>query len=89
MEETMQTVPKCQQHIVIVDRGWVYVGKVEREPEYLRVTNARVIRYWGTKRGLGELAEGGPTRDTKLDPIGTVLVPHRAVISLVECKHEW
>ena len=28
---------------------------------------AKIIRVWGTTKGLGEIAEGGPTSNTKLD----------------------
>lgn len=72
------------QNIVVLDRGFVYVGTVTDEGEYLRITNASNIRYWGTKKGLGELTKG-PLPETKLDPIGEVLAPKRALIHLVPC----
>lgn len=77
------------QQIVIADRGWVWVGKTRKVGDDLVIENARTIRYWGTTRGLGELAESGPTKTTKLDPIGTMLVPMRAVIGRLACKTEW
>lgn len=77
------------QQIVIADRGWVYVGNVAESSDRITITNARNIRYWGTTRGLGELAESGPTPTTKLDPIGTVIVPMRAVIGIILCKSAW
>ena len=55
----------------------------------VRIENARCVRYWGTTRGLGELADGGPTKNTKLDPMGTVVLPTRAVIGVLACKSEW
>ena len=77
------------QQIVVVDRGWVYVGIARHVDGALKIENARCIRRWGTTRGLGELAESGPTSETKLDPMGTVLVPDRAVISVIACKSKW
>lgn len=72
--------------IVVVDRGFVYVGNVEINPDWCIITNARNIRYWGTTNGLGQLALCGPTKDTKLDPITTVHVPMRAVISVIDTE---
>lgn len=77
------------QQIVVLDRGWVYVGKTEEQGDKLVIEDARCIRYWGTTRGLGQLAADGPTRDTKLDPVGRLKAPMRAVISIIACKSEW
>ena len=77
------------QQIVVLDRGWVYVGKTEEQGDKLVIEDARCTRYWGTTRGLGQLAADGPTRDTKLDPVGRLIAPMRAVISIIACKSEW
>ena len=73
------------QNIVVLDRGFVYVGNVTRDGDFLRVANAKNIRFWGTKKGLGEL-RNGPLAETKLDDIGEILAPMRALIHLVPCK---
>jgi hypothetical protein len=39
--------------IVVLDRGFVYVGDVEQKADTLRISNARNIRAWGTTAGLG------------------------------------
>ena len=72
--------------IVVVDRGFVYVGDVEHDGDWCVITNARNIRYWGTERGLGQLALEGPTSKTKLDPASTVRVPSRAVITIIDTE---
>jgi len=72
------------QHIVVLDRGFVYVGDVTIDNYFLTIDKASNIRYWGTKNGLGELVNG-PLNETKLDKIGTVIVPMHAVIHLVPC----
>lgn len=72
--------------IVVADRGFVYVGLVTIEPDWVIVREARNIRYWGTTRGLGQLALEGPTSTTTLDEIGTVRIPLRAVISLIDTE---
>ena len=56
--------------IVILQRGWVYVGFYRREGDRCYLTNAQNIRRWGTQKGLGQLIDG-PLRETALDPSGT------------------
>jgi len=73
--------------IVVVDRGFVYVGRVLYEGDFLVISSAQNIRVWGTSRGLGQLCSG-PTTDTKLDNVGTVRVPMRAVISVIDVEQE-
>ncbi len=72
--------------IVVLDRGFVYVGDVEISGDWCVIQNARNIRYWGTKKGLGELALDGPKKETRLDAIGTIRAPMRAVISVIDTK---
>lgn len=72
--------------IVVADRGFVYVGACECTDAWCVVSNARNIRRWGTTKGLGELALGGPLSETVLDDVGTVRIPMRAVISLIDTE---
>ena len=72
--------------IIVADRGFVYVGNMTWDGEFVIVENTKNIRYWGTTKGLGELALGGPTDKTKLDEIGTVRIPCRAVISIIDTE---
>ena len=72
--------------IVVLDRGFVYVGDVTVDADWVTIRNARNIRRWGTTLGLGELAELGPRPETKLDPAGSVRAPHRALIALIACE---
>lgn len=55
---------KC---IVILQRGWTMIGRLERDGSECTLHNASVIRTWGTTNGLGELAESGKLTGTKLD----------------------
>lgn len=59
--------------ICILQRGWVMVGKLERNGSECKLHQASVIRNWGTTRGLGEIASEGPKKDTKLDPCNGVV----------------
>lgn len=71
--------------IVVLDRGFVYVGYVTIEDEFVVIRHAKNIRYWGTKNGLGELVSG-PLAETKLDHAGTVRAAKRALISLIDVE---
>lgn len=52
--------------IVVLQRGWVYIGRFERIGNDCKLHNAFNIRTWGTTKGLPELVNGA-TKDTKLD----------------------
>jgi len=69
--------------IAVLDRGFVYVGRALIDGDFLLLDNAKNIRVWGTTNGLGELVNG-PTKNTKLDVVGRVQVPLRALISLID-----
>lgn len=56
-----------KRQIVILNRGWVVVGEYSEKGDECTLSNASVIRVWGTTKGLGELAENGPLTNTKLD----------------------
>lgn len=81
------SVTRCDGDIkiVVADRGFVYVGKVEETDSFVRLVNASNIRVWGTTKGLGELVSG-PMSGTKLDKVGTVKIPTRAVISIIDVE---
>ena len=72
-------------NIVVLDRGFVYVGLVSIDDRWLYIEHAANIRRWGTTRGLGELASG-PRPETKLDPAGNVQAPLTALIHLIEVE---
>lgn len=70
--------------IVILQRGWVFVGKYIAGAVECRLENASTIRTWGTTKGLGEIAENGPTSTTKLDPCPTVRFHPLTVIATID-----
>ena len=76
--------------LVILDRGFVYVGDVKTDSDWCVVVNAKNVRRWGTTKGLGQLALKGPLPNTQLDDTGTVRAPMGAVISLIACnQRKW
>lgn len=73
--------------IVVADRGWVFIGDVYADTNGDQLINdAKVIRVWGTTKGLGEIALTGPTSKTILDEAGTVRVPAKSVTAIFDCK---
>lgn len=74
------------KQIVILDRGFVYVGDVSVDGDMIVIENAANIRRWGATKGLGELAAEGPKAATVLDHAGIVRAPARAVIAFLECE---
>ncbi len=83
--------PETDQHfnvpqIVILDKGFVFVGDVSIGQKWVTIRNAKNIRRWGTSNGLGELAKFGPLATTILDDSGLVRAPLHAMIGLIECE---
>ena len=73
--------------IVVLQRGWVIVGKFEKSGSECKMHGVSVIRNWGTTRGLGEIAGNGPTKDTKLDPTnGLVEFDYLTVVATISCN---
>ena len=72
--------------IIVLHRGFVFVGDVERSGDEIVIHNAKNVRRWGTKTGLGELAEKGPQTNTILDGAGTVRYSPLAEICAYDCN---
>lgn len=76
--------PETVKQIVILQRGWVFIGDLSKDGEEFTLSNAKNIRSWGTTKGLGEIAENGPTSATKLDPAGTVRFHQLTVVARLD-----
>lgn len=74
------SVAATKKQIVVLQRGWVVVGDVEKTPDEVKISNASVIRRWGTTQGLGELADKGVTSKTVLDKCSDVIVHPLSVV---------
>jgi len=55
-----------QWRIVVLQRGWIFVGKYYEDGEYIVLENASNVEKWGTEEGLGELADKGELSETRL-----------------------
>lgn len=71
--------------ICVLQRGWVVVGRVSQTGSTVKIDDGSVIRRWGTTRGLGEIANGGPTAETVLDPVPRVTVHELGVVAMIDC----
>ena len=72
--------------IVILQRGWVFVGKFTKEGSACKLSNAYNIRTWGTTKGLGELAEDGVTSSTKMDKVNDVSFHELTSVAVIDCN---
>ena len=73
--------------IVILQRGWVMVGRFKRDGNDCQLSQASVIRKWGTTKGLGEIAGKGPSNDTILDKCyGIVQFDYLTVVAMISVE---
>ena len=77
--DSVNVAPTTKQ-IVVLQRGWIVVGDVSKTEAEVSINNCSIIRVWGTSKGLGEIAEGGPTDKTKLDSCPPVVVHPLSVV---------
>lgn len=78
--------------IAVIDSGWVIIGNTDADigNSVVNITNASVIRVWGTDKGLGQIAINGPTKTTVLDKIGIVHVERSQLKFLIDCdESKW
>ena len=84
-------IPEAQNDspvkIVVLQRGWVAIGRWGRDGSDCKLTDASIIRKWGTTKGLGELASG-PLSDTILDKAGIIGFDYLTVVCTIECDEE-
>ena len=74
--------------IVVLNRGWIAVGKTTENGSKTFIRNASIVRVWGTSKGLGEIAEKGPLSDTVLDKCGEIEVETCNVVLVMSCNQE-
>ena len=75
-----------RMRIVVLNHGWVYVGRVSVCNSFVSIKDAKNLRYWGTASGLGQLAKDGPTDKTKMDDYGFVRAPLSSVNHMIDCE---
>lgn len=81
--------PAAYKAIVVVEAGWVLIGEyiAAKGGKPAHMTDAAVIRRWGTTAGLGQIALTGPTAETILDPCGMVVFDNQqAILFVIKCS---
>jgi hypothetical protein len=86
VEYTEKTSHVCSPvRIVVLQRGWVCVGRWGQDGSQCWLNDAHVIERWGTTKGIGELVTG-PTAKTVLRHAGHVRFHELAIVLTVSCK---
>ncbi len=70
--------------ILVLQRGWVAIGRHAKDGQEHVLTDASIVRRWGTTKGLGQLATSGPTSSTVLDKTGTVRAHELATVLVID-----
>ena len=74
--------------IVILQRGWVYIGRFSQEGDMCTLTDAYNIRKWGTTKGLGQIALKGKQEDTQLDKTGKVTFHILTSVAIIDVNQK-
>lgn len=82
------TAEATEKQIVVLDRGWVVVGDVAVDGSNLKISNAGVVRKWGTSQGLGELAEKGPLANTVIEKCPLIITHELTAVMRINCIPE-
>ena len=84
MSSNNQDFIETKTAIVVGTAGHVWVAKTtKQDAAWLHLTNARIIRVWGTDAGLNQLIDG-PRRETIIDsPAPIMSLAWHAVIAVI------
>lgn len=74
--------------IVVLQRGWVMIGRWSQEGDMCALDDAYNIRIWGTTSGLGQLALEGKQSATKLDKVGHVDFHILTTVAVINCAEQ-
>lgn len=77
---------KNQERAVLVTTGHrgVFFGyTTDDDGEVMRLSRARMAIYWGTTRGVMELAEAGPNTNSKISARADLHVRHIDMVAAV------
>ena len=91
MDTNQDTDTRFDTTLVIGSNGHVWVCKEARyDGVWLHMVHARIVRVWGTTRGLNELVNG-PLTETVLDaPADIVSLFHTALIAVIPAsEYKW
>ena len=77
--------------IVVLQRGWVAIGRYSQDGQDCMLTDAAIIRNWGTTKGLPELVRGPVEGKTVLDKSSLPIRFHELTVVLtLDCEEsQW
>ena len=78
------------RHIVVLDRGWIFAGRMslDKETNVYTVTDCVNIRYF-KKVGFGGLSQGAKNAEATLDKCVPIKFHARAMIFCVPISENW
>ena len=71
--------------IAVLDKGFVYVGDVKTDADYIYISNVNNIRRWTGNHGLSWYATNGFDEDITLDHSGDIKAPFSEIKHLIIC----
>jgi len=86
-----EIIAKPEISIIVIKGGFVYIGRMEKYDylgdECYRITGAKCIIRWGTKKHLAQLTSG-PTSETTLGDPCTVTCQKYQVYYTIDVQQE-
>jgi hypothetical protein len=73
------------RHVVVVDRGWIFAGDMERKDGRIKLTNALHVFKWESI-GFAKMVE---TAKADLRPIADVDIPEDSEIFCIPVPLTW
>ena len=77
--------------ILVIESAFVMVGRVSMsfmEDDVVAKDRCAIVRSWGTDKGLGQIAYGGPTSNTALDPQPRTVVNAEQILFEIDCVNK-
>ena len=73
--------------IVIAQRGWIFIGKRNKEvTDKIQLLDAKVVRSWTNGRGIGGLADPKHKDAYTLDEVGQIEFANEGVIATIAVR---
>ena len=87
--DSVRTAPDLtsEVRIVVLQRGWVVIGRYSEDGVKVHLADAHVIGRWGTTEGIGQLVDG-PTDETRLRWAGWVEAHELGVVLSIAADPE-
>jgi len=84
--DSIKAKPTGNRAVVVVDRGWVFAGDVERRDGFIYLSRALHVFKWESV-GFAGMIEN--TKKADLRPIADVQIPEGAEIFCVPVGENW